>query len=205
MAKHNNKYEVIVFDLGNTLIRFDHNIAARKIASFSGLDINKIYDLFFDSQLTRAFEKGAISPGEFHEKISEVLGHKLPYEEFVTIWNEIFWEDEGACALARELKSHYKLFLLSNVNVLHFDYIRNKFHIIKIFDKVIVSYLVGAMKPDRKIFEHVVEMAGGDRAKLLYIDDREDLVREAKILGIDSMRFEGSDLLRKTLEEMEII
>ena len=205
MVARNKKYEVIVFDLGNTLIRFDHNIAARKIAAFSGLGLDKIYDLFFDSELTRAFEKGVIQPGEFHEKISDVLGHKLPYEEFVSIWNEIFWEDESSCALARELKSRYMLFLLSNVNELHFDYIRNRFDIINIFDKVIVSYLVGAMKPDRKIFEHVVELAGGDRSKLLYIDDRNDLVKEAILLDIDSIRFEGADLLRKTLREMKII
>ena len=202
---HNKKYEIIVFDLGNTLIRFDHNIAARKIASFSGLGIDKIYDLFFDSELTRAFEKGTIRPDEFHEKISGVLGHRLPYEEFVNIWNEIFWEDEASCALARQLKSHYRLFLLSNVNELHFEYIRGKFDIINIFDKVIVSYLVGAMKPDKKIFEHVVQLSGGDRSKLLYIDDRSDLVKEARLLNIDSLRFEGADLLRKTLEEMKII
>jgi glucose-1-phosphatase len=202
---YNKKYEVIIFDLGNTLIRFDHNIAARKIAESSGIGIDNIYNLFFDSELTRAFEKGAITSGEFHEKISNVLGHRLPYDEFVGIWNEIFWADEDSCALARELKSRYKLFLLSNINELHFDYIRKKFAIINIFDKVIVSYLVGAMKPDRKIFEHVIELAGQDRTKLLYVDDREDLVKEAMLLGIDSVRFEGAPQLRKTFEDMKII
>jgi FMN phosphatase YigB (HAD superfamily) len=55
------KYSTIVFDLGNTLIRFDHNISARKVANLCHLDSKKIYDAFFDSEITRAFEKGALA------------------------------------------------------------------------------------------------------------------------------------------------
>ena len=199
------RYETIVFDLGNTLIRFDHNISARKIANLFHLDSKKIYDAFFDSPMTKAFEKGLISPKEFHKKAEELLGVKLPYKDFATIWNDIFWEDEEACDLARQLKKHYRLFLLSNVNRLHFEYIRNKFDIIKIFDEVILSFMVGAIKPDRIIFEDVIKRAGGDRAKILYIDDREDLIKEASLLGIDSIRFEGAGKLKSVLTEKEVL
>ena len=199
------KYDVIVFDLGNTLIRFDHNISARKIANLFHLDSKKIYDAFFDSPITRAFEKGMISPREFHKKASELLGIKLSYKAFTAIWNDIFWEDEEACKIARQLKSDYKLFLLSNVNRLHFEYIRNKFNIIKIFDEVILSFMVGAIKPDRVIFEDVIKRAGCDRAKILYIDDREDLIKEASLLGIDSIRFEGAGKLKSALKEKEVL
>lgn len=197
----NNRYRVIVFDLGNTLIRFDHNISANKIANLFGLDQKKIYDIFFDSPLTRAFEKGQISPRDFHKKAAELLGLKLSYKVFISIWNDIFWEDEEMCGLARQLKKSYRLFLLSNINRSHFDHIRHKFGIIKIFDEVILSFMVGAIKPDRIIFEDVVRRAGGDRKKLLYIDDREDLVKEAGLLGIDAIRFENIDKLKKELEK----
>jgi putative hydrolase of the HAD superfamily len=193
------RYKVIVFDLGNTLIRFDHNISARKIANLFHLDSKRIYDTFFDSGLTRAFEKGEISPAEFHKRASELLGVKIPYKDFVAIWNDIFWEDEGSCALARELKRDYRLFLLSNVNRLHFEYIQKKFDIIKIFDEVILSFIVGAMKPEAPIFEDVVKKAGCERGEILYIDDREDLIREAARFGMDSIRYEGSEKLKGEL------
>jgi len=196
-----NSYSIIVFDLGNTLIRFDHNISAKKIANLCRLDSKKIYDAFFDSGLTRAFEKGAISPREFYRQATALLGVKLPFKDFVDIWNDIFWEDEEACELARELKKSYRLFLLSNVNRLHFEHIQKKFDIIKIFDEVILSFLVGAIKPDRAIFEDVIRRAGGDRKKILYIDDREDLIKEAQSMGIDSIRFEGADKLKEALIE----
>ena len=199
------RYTHIVFDLGNTLIRFDHAISARKVVNLFHLDTKKIYDTFFDSPLTRDFETGRISPREFYLRTTDYLGVNIPYKDFVDIWNDIFWEDTGMCELARSLKGSYALFLLSNVNRLHFDYIMKKFDIIEIFDEVILSFMVGAIKPDRAIFDDVVKRAGGDRSKLLYIDDREDLTREATLLGIDSIRFENLDILNKKLKEKGVL
>lgn len=201
----NKKYEVIVFDLGNTLIRFDYNISARKIANLFRLDSKKIYDAFFDSGLTRAFETGKISPREFYNRAKATLGINMPYRDFTSIWNDIFWEDEDACALARDLKRNYRLFLISNVNRLHFEYIQKKFGIMKVFDEVILSFMVGAIKPDRVIFDDMVRRAGGDKDTLIYIDDREDLIKEASLLGIDSIRFESADKLKEALKEKGVI
>lgn len=203
---YDEKISTIVFDLGNTLIRFDHNISARKIANLFCLDSKEIYKTFFDSLITRDFETGLISPREFYRKATHLLGVKMPYTDFVSIWNDIFWEDEGTCKLARQLKKKgYKLFLLSNVNRLHFEHIRKKFDIIKIFDEVILSFVVGAAKPERVIFDDVVRRAGGDKRKLLYIDDREDLVKEAKAIGIDSIKFENAGKLKNILKEKGVL
>ncbi|MFH0763788.1 MAG: HAD family hydrolase [Candidatus Omnitrophota bacterium] len=200
----NKRYSVIVFDLGNTIIRFDHNISAKKVANLFRLDSKKIYDVFFDSEITRAFEKGEISPREFYRRASSLLAVKMPYKDFVAIWNDIFWEDKEACGLVRRLKKSYRLFLLSNINRLHFEYIEKKFDIIKIFDEIILSYLVGATKPDKLIFEDVIRRAGGRKESLLYIDDREDLIKEALALGIDSIRFENANKLKEALRERDI-
>ena len=196
----------IVFDLGNTVIRFDHSISAKKIANLFKLDSNKIYDTFFDSEITRAFERGLSSPRQFHREASASLGMKLPYEDFVKIWNDIFWEDEGACRLVRDLKKkQYKLFLLSNINRLHFEYIEKSFDIIKVFDELILSFVVGATKPDKRIYDEVIRRAGGNKESLLYIDDREDLIKEAAALGIDSIKFENADKLESMLRYKKVI
>ena len=199
------EYGVIVFDLGNTIIRFDHNISAAKIANLCRCDTKKIYDIFFDSDITRDFEKGLLSPREFYKRAADLLGIKVPYRDFVLIWNDIFWEDEGACDIAKSLKGSYRLFLLSNVNRLHFEHIQKKFAIIKIFDEMILSFMIGAIKPDRLIFEEAIRRAGGDKDEMLYIDDRQDLVAAAAGLGIDSIRYEGPDRLLCAMREKGVI
>ena len=200
-----NKYNTIVFDLGNTVIRFDHSISAKKIANLFKLDSKKIYDAFFDSEITRAFDRGMLSPRQFHREASDLLGIKLPYKDFANIWADIFWEDESVCRLVRELKGKYRLFLLSNINRLHFEHIEERFDIIKVFDELVLSYIVGAIKPERPIFEDLIRRAGGDKSRLLYIDDREDLIKEATALGIDSIRFEDADKLKVAMAERGII
>ena len=80
-----------------------------------------------------------------------------------------------------------------------------KFDILKIFDEVILSFAVGAIKPETAIFEDVIKRAGGDRSKILYIDDREDLIKEASAMGIDSIRFEGAEKLKTTLAGRGVI
>jgi len=203
--KMRKKYKIIVFDLGNTLIRFDHAISAKKIAGICRCTMKKIYDTFFDSPLTRDFERGIITPKEFYRGVEGLLGARISFDDFAEVWKDIFWEDEPACRLARELKKSYRLFLLSNINRLHYEHIRSKFDIIKIFDEIILSYVIGAMKPDRRIFEEVIKRAGGDRKGLVYIDDRDDLIKAAKRLGIDSIKFDGARKLRATLKAKNII
>ena len=200
-----NKYSTIVFDLGNTLIRFDHNIAVNKLRERYDIDPKKTYDLFFDSEITRLFEAGQISPEEFHRRASALLGINVEYSEFLEIWNDIFWIDEGSCAIARRLKKDYKLFLLSNISRLHYEYIVKKFDILEIFDEIIVSFAVGAIKPEKRIFEDAVRRAGGNKSAVLYIDDREDLIKEANAFGIESIKYEGSDKLERDLKERGIL
>ena len=197
-------YKVIIFDLGNTLIRFDHNISAKKLANLFHLDSEKVKSLFFDSGLTRLFEKGLISNKGFHSRVAELLNIKISFGDFATIWNDIFWEDEESCRIARELKHDYRLLLLSNINRMHFDYIVRKFDIMKIFDDMVLSFIVGAMKPEHPIFQEAVKKAGVEKSAILYIDDRDDLIKEANALGIESIKYEGAQKLKKDLKERGI-
>ena len=60
-------------------------------------------------------------------------------------------------------------------------------------------------RADLIIFDDVVRRAGGDRAKLLYIDDREDLIKEATLLGIDSIWFTDIDTLKEKMKEKGVL
>lgn len=197
-----DKIKAIIFDLGNVLVDFDHMIAARKISGFTDMAAEDIFNLFFDSPLTAAFEEGRISPLDFFSEVKGKLNLKLDYDRFVLIWNEIFFLSEKNRAvydLAKLLRGRYKLSVLSNVNFLHLEYIKNKFPIFDVFDNVITSCELGVKKPDPAIYKKALEILGMEAGSTFYTDDRAELIEKAKELGIRSFVFTGAEQLRSDL------
>ena len=202
------RIQAVIFDLGNVLIDFDHTIAARRIAAFSQKTAQEIFDLFFDSELTGLFEAGRILPEEFFLRIKEALGLKIDYPEFLPIWNEIFFlsqKNRAVYRLARSLKQNYKLALLSNVNILHFDYLRKNFAVFDAFHHIVASYEVGVCKPDPRIYRHTLELLkASSPSRVFYTDDRAELVQKAGELGIRSFVFKDLTQLKVDLESAGI-
>ena len=195
-----NMIKAIIFDLGNVWVDFDHMIAARRISQFSGRDPKEIFNLFFDSELTGSFEEGTISPDDFFSDIKKKLSLEISYPEFLPIWNEIFFlTDKNITVhnLAKLLKKNYTLALLSNINVLHFQYLKNKFPIFDIFNHTILSYQLHLRKPDRRIYEKTLQILNLKAQEVVYIDDRQELTDRANMLGIRSFYFQGVEKLRK--------
>jgi putative hydrolase of the HAD superfamily len=197
-----NKIKAIIFDLGNVLIDFDHMTAARKISRFTNMSAQDIFNLFFDSPLTASFEESKISPREFFSQVKEKLNLKLDYDGFVPIWNEIFFLSEKNHAvynLAKSLKKRYKLSLLSNVNILHLDYLKKNFPVFDAFHYVITSCELGCKKPDPAIYKKTLEILQVPPGDVFYTDDRLELAKKARELGINSFVFMGIEQLQTDL------
>lgn len=193
--------DAIIFDLGNVLIDFNHWIAARRIAKFTDKKEAEIFNLFFDSEFTGLFEEGKISPIQFFLKVKELLNLKLVFDEFVPIWNEIFFFTEKNLSvynLAAKLKNHYKVVLLSNINILHFEYIKRAFPILSAF-QIITSCELGFRKPQSQIYQKTLEILKVPATSVFYTDDRPELAESAKKLGIQAFVFVSVGQLKKDL------
>lgn len=194
------KKNLIIFDLGNVVVKFDHNISASKFARRFGLDKNKLYDLFFDSEITRLHDIGRLTPADFYKKVKEALNIKIGFKEFKGYWNNIFYTNPGVSGLISKLKARHKIYLMSNTNKLHFDFIKKKFPVIKKFDKIILSYEFGSLKPDPEIYKYAMKLAGTKPETTLYIDDRKELIEGAKALGINAIVFKNLPELKQELK-----
>ncbi|MCX5711302.1 MAG: HAD family phosphatase [Candidatus Omnitrophica bacterium] len=198
----NHKIKGVIFDLGNVILDFDHRIAAAKIAKFTDMSGEDIYNLFFDSPATGLFEEGKISPEDFFKIVKEKLGLKLNFEEFVPIWNEIFFFSEknlAAYNIARLLKNNYRVALLSNINFLHLEYIKKTFPILDAFHDILASCELKLRKPDARIYLKALEVLGTQAAETFYTDDRPDLIEGARKLGINGYVFSSVDALKADL------
>ena len=193
--------KVVMFDLGNVIICFDHMIAAEKIAKYCDRRPREIYDLFFYSDLTEKFDSGKIDEGEFFNEVKKLLNlNGLDKPGFYKIWNDIFWENPGIAEVITEVKRHYdKFFIISNVNKPHFEYIWREFPIVREADEIILSYEIGVLKPAPEIYKIAIEKAQCLPSEVFYIDDRPELVTAAREMGIVAQVFSSVEKIRKTL------
>jgi len=192
---------VVMSDLGNVLICFDHMIAARKIERYSDKNARQIYELFFSSPLTEQFDRGLIDEESFFGGVKKLLNlNGLSQDVFYDIWDDIFRENSGVRELIKEIKEKYEKFLIiSNINRPHFEYIRRKFPVITEADEIILSYEVGVLKPDSRIYEVAVKKARCAPSEIFYTDDRADLIEAAIKLGFKARIFQDVSDTRKCL------
>ncbi|MBM3246740.1 MAG: HAD family phosphatase [Candidatus Omnitrophica bacterium] len=202
-----HKVKAIIFDLGNVLVDFDHRIAAGRIANFCDRNSEEIFSLFFDSELTGLFEEGKLSPQDFFSEVKKILNLRLDYAAFTPIWNEIFFlsrKNRGVYNLALGLKENYQVALLSNINILHFDYLKKNFPVFDAFHHIITSYEVGLRKPHPAIYQQALQTLNLAAGEVFYTDDRDDLIEKAGDLGIKSFHFESVDKLKADLSRAGI-
>ena len=197
--------DVILFDLGNVILPFNHYQIAEKLSRFTRrkefLTPAEIFSYLFDFEkgAINNYETGKISSLEFFQSLKEFLQLSISFEEFKPIWNDIFWENPEVSEIIRSMKGKKRLGLLSNTNPLHFDYVLKKFPIVEVFDRWILSHEVGFKKPAVQIFEKAMEWAFAEPDKILFIDDMKHHVEVALSLGMHGIHFTSVNQLREEL------
>lgn len=202
-----NGIRAVIFDLGNVLVDFDHMIAARRVSAFTDKSGEEMYQLFFDSQLTGLFEEGKISGEDFFKEVKKLLNLNISYAEFLPVWNQIFFlseKNKSVYDIVKSLKKNYKTALLSNVNILHFNYLKKAFPVFDAFDHIIASFEAGLRKPHPAIYQNALLALGEEAGRVFYTDDREDLINEAAKLGIRAFQFTTAEKLKKDLNSVGV-
>jgi FMN phosphatase YigB (HAD superfamily) len=195
------KPELIIFDLGRVLVDFDFKKVVRGLKRYTSLSEREIYRFFVSTPLWDAFERGNIAPEEFFKRISRHLALRgLSFKGFTPIWNRIFVEKPDTVAILRQLRGRYKLALLSNVNPMHWDYIKERHAFMDWFDFLMASCLLGSRKPEKAIYRAVLKKGGVSASRAVFIDDTEGHVLAARALGIRAYHFRNAQKLAADLD-----
>ncbi len=168
----------IIFDLGGVILNIDYqlNVDAFKAIGFD--DFEASYSKAEQTYLFDNLEKGSISPETFRNGIREVSGKNLSDERIDYAWNKIILDfPEKRISLLNQLKKKYRIFLLSNTNQIHY---KNYTALLQklgyhdfnaIFEKAYFSHEMGMRKPDKEIFELVINEQQLIPEETLFIDD----------------------------------
>lgn len=204
MSKKNPVIKAVIFDLGNVLVNYDVEKAAKRFSAASGLSTKEIWRRFFLSKFEQAYTRGEISTREFHRIACKTLGASIPLATFSHYWNDIFWENPGMDRLLRRLKKHYPLYLISNTNALHYTHIKKHFKLLRHFKKRFPSHEVGARKPDLKIYRRVLRKIGLRPEETVFIDDMKSFIAGARKAGMHALRFKTRTRLIRDLRRLGI-
>jgi glucose-1-phosphatase len=194
------KITAITFDLGNVLVRVDHLRFCRRLAALTALSPQEVYAQVFESALEPGYDTGRISSQEFYQRVTAHFGVALPYLRFCELWCDLFDSMPGMEELVRHLASRFPLFLLSNTNALHFDYLQERFGpILEPFQSFILSYRVGSRKPEPAIYQFLIRQVGRPPEEILFLDDKMAFVEGALSQGLTAWQFRSPQELQQEL------
>jgi putative hydrolase of the HAD superfamily len=199
--------DVIIFDLGNVIVRVSHQEIARALAAGSSdarfRDPAHALAVAFDDTtgLTVAYEAGQLSTDAFYRQVTARMGLSIPFDEFARRWNSSFRELPDVSAIIRRLHGRYRLLLLSNTNELHFRHLEPQLPVLACMERRLLSYELGLRKPARAIYERAIAAAGVAPERIIYIDDVAAYTRAAAELGMQAITFESAAQLERVLRE----
>jgi putative hydrolase of the HAD superfamily len=202
----NNKYSAVIFDLGNVLLSINYSKLLKKLDTYKkglGNRFAALYKKNYDTFKT--YERGQLSTEKFLETMMFYTENYITQEEFCEIFSCIFVENTKLTSLLPLLKKNYRLILLSNTNYIHHKYGWEKYSFITHFETLILSYQVGVMKPDYRIYEVVENYTKLPSSKHLFIDDLPENVEAAINLGWDGIQYNGIEKLEVEFKRRNMV
>jgi glucose-1-phosphatase len=199
----------LIFDFGNVVAHFDHGRAASKLGLRLGLSgeelLERLGPLAF-SELLKAYESGRISAEAFSKGVSDLVGLAITHEEFVAAWSDIFWANDSIAPVLAFLKGRgYTLVLGSNTNDLHAGQFRQQFaETLELFDRLVLSYEVGHIKPSSEFYLACAEAAGAEPGECVFIDDLLENVEGARAAGLVGLHYRSTEALLDELETLGV-
>jgi putative hydrolase of the HAD superfamily len=203
---HPAPIEAVIFDLGGVLIHFDFERAHSRIAELSGLDSKKVRERIVANADFLAFESGDIDERQFHLSVQKSLDCTLPYETFKEFWNGIFKQEATATVeLARQLRRTIKVGLLSNTNVLHFDYLKDRMSVLSELDHVFVSHEMRCRKPTPQSYQHVLQVMQLPPERVVFVDDLAENIAGARAVGMHGIHATDEAAVKLGLQQLGLL
>ena len=191
--------KAVIFDWGGVLIENPTEGILRYSREVLGIGSGCMLAAY--RKLIPYFQEGKISEEEFWKGIRRRTGAKgnLPP---ASLWLEAFEQayvpKEDVFAVAREIhECGCRTGILSNTEMPARPLMDREPY--RIFDPLVLSWEVGSSKPQKKIFEVLIETLALPPSEILFVDDVEANVRASRELGLRGHLFTDAQALRRAL------
>jgi putative hydrolase of the HAD superfamily len=191
-AVHNKKgrsrtgVSFVFFDINGCLVRFFHR-AFTEMARDTHAPADAIESAFWHHN--DSICRGEISLDEFNTLLAEQLGvDTIDWQKYYMASVDPIREMHEVVTWAAQ---HYRVGLLSNIMPGFIDFMVGSGMLPALpYDVIIDSSVVGAIKPERKIYEIAQERANVPPEEILFVDDSRTNLMAAEKLGWHVMWFD---------------
>jgi glucose-1-phosphatase len=202
---HKGPIENIIFDLGNTLVYFDFCYFYDRVALHEkNLNARSLKNYILNNKLDLKITRGTLNIKDLFKILKRKFKLKIGYSDFVYFYSDIFWINSSMKTFVEKISriKKFKILLLSNTDSAHMNFIDKNFPFIRLFKKRVLSYKVKMNKPQRKIFQYVLQKYSLDPEKTLLIDDVKENVRVSESLGMKAVHYKNHKIFLKQFSKL---
>ena len=189
----------ILFDLGGVLFHIDYQRTINAFKKLGIADFEKRFTQHQQNDFFDAFETGKICPNVFVNTLQKCLS-ACSDKEIVNAWNAmLIGLPEQHLKILEELGKNYRLFLLSNTNEIHIQFVNaflkkhyNISSINQFFEKAYYSHEIGMRKPHKSTFEWMLKDSNILAEETLFIEDTAQHIEGAKQAGLKTHHLESN-------------
>ncbi len=200
-----NNINTIIFDFGGVLIDWNPRYMYRdEFEESSEMEyfLSEICtdDWNLQQDKGRSLEEGTrILQDKFPEHVAKI---RLFYDQ----WEKMIKGDiPQNVTLLQKLKEKYKLYGLTNWSAETFPIVFKQYSFFALFDGIIISGEEKLIKPDKKIFELMLERYHLEAKNSLFIDDNLKNIRAATELGFATIHVQENTDLKTELHALGLI
>lgn len=193
----------IIFDFGNVLVQWHPELV---YGQYFG-DEAKAW--WFLRHIADNDWRNRIDAGESTDVCIRMLKGKYPeYETAIELyrsrWKEMLTDEVPGMRqlltdLNRQQPAGINIFGLTNWSMETFPEARERFSILQMIDRYVVSGAEGYVKPDPRLFQILLDRYQLKAEECIFVDDNPDNVAAARELGMQGIVFRGADDFRKQL------
>ena len=199
-----SEIRLIISDFGGVICTFDYRIFCRRLAERSARTADEVFAALFGDSLQEQFETGKLSGRAYHQAVLARIGADVSYEEFFPMYGDIFTEIPATGELLHRLRVQYPLYLLSDTNEIHFGYVRERVEALRLFEEFVVSFEVGVLKPDPRIYQEALRRSGLPASACVFVDDRAVNVEGAAQVGMHAVQFTSAEQMAADLQRLGV-
>lgn len=182
----------VVFDIGNVLVRWDSLAIVEATFGIAGEEAKtRRHALFAETDIWRALNRGEMTEAEAQRAYVDagLLSAAEAERMFAEVYASLHLLPETPPLMERLSRAGYRLFALTdNVHEI-VAHLRTTHRWWDMFEAATVSAEVGCLKPDPRIYRHVLDTNGLAAAETVFFDDMAHNVAGARDQGMHAFVF----------------